>query len=908
MKFVYTSSGERLSTHTLGKGSKGKEGVVYGIDTQPNIVAKIFHRDDKENINLRTPERLYKLEVMLRNVPQDYALKNFQHRSLTFPEDILYNSSGTTREFVGFLMPKLPKQTIQAVGALSIDPSVRHRIYNNQFIRVASAANLAGLINSLHSSGYVVGDINRQNLYFSTDPKKPSLVTLIDLDSMQIANPQGGYLRSTVGFPDYTPPELMGVPFHQVDRQTYHDNFALACLVFQILYNGFHPFQNGDKNDEKLNIKHNSSYYVYDKKPPNGAPSFDILPASLSGLFLRAFSEGFKNPSSRPTAQEWQHTLIEYQKELKKCSHDEDHYFNPLLLKCPWCTNVKKNVTSSTPLQPSKKTTEVKLPPKQTSMSGSGQAVATSQSTPSQGQSTSKMGTSKGVKSVGTKTQHGSQARNFPQQPSRFMRAGRLYLSHLTSVFPSNKAKFALLVFFFVTAFIWVNTNVLAYYTKKDAFICYTNQYTNGESFTDYDRIKIPNKLGAGSVFHSDAPRLTSQRKRYNVTPVIENGKPTGRWEGEYLGSYELIQDREGYMVWKTPPNTRRWNGEVYGYLKRDSRATGSVIAYGKSKLECGRNFKTGQQNIDNLRAEYAYSWQDVKRPQSASVSDTTQVNREQQQQAQEEIKKIRREELDRARYSKDFKDMVNLKKNMSNEKSAAFRMCWATEKNTSGEYDSRQMRGLTTIADVEPYDGTKYPNFDMILRQVARTVDSPDNYIYEYVGTGYQDLTGSSGRRNLDLYALYVKSDGSLKQIGLSNGGDFMAIARTTAECNKSLEYAFTISSELEKWAHLAWEEYYGNSSLINASQNRVSTDITNVLLNADTTIIPIPTTTSSQLTSISSEAQTITKPVTEDKYIGVEKDINNNYTHYAFQLGFAAELRCPTTLTYTLEKKQSL
>ncbi|MBI4492661.1 MAG: hypothetical protein HY690_07710 [Chloroflexi bacterium] len=99
--------------------------------------------------------------------------------------------------------------------------------------------NLASIVAALHSRGYVVGDLNESNVVVT----ESALVTLVDCDTMQVVDPASGTVyRCSVGKAEYTPPELQGVDFATVDRNPYHDNFALAVLIFILLMEGVHPF------------------------------------------------------------------------------------------------------------------------------------------------------------------------------------------------------------------------------------------------------------------------------------------------------------------------------------------------------------------------------------------------------------------------------------------------------------------------------------------------------------------------------------------------------------------------------------------------------------------------------------------------------------------------------------------
>jgi formylglycine-generating enzyme required for sulfatase activity len=81
---------------------------------------------------------------------------------------------------------------------------------------------------ALHARGYVVGDVNESNVLVA----ERSLITLVDTDSFQVRDAQTGVVyRCPVGKPEFTPPELQGRRFADVDRNPEHDQFGLAVLL-----------------------------------------------------------------------------------------------------------------------------------------------------------------------------------------------------------------------------------------------------------------------------------------------------------------------------------------------------------------------------------------------------------------------------------------------------------------------------------------------------------------------------------------------------------------------------------------------------------------------------------------------------------------------------------------------------
>src|SRR5262249_10281900 len=146
--------------------------------------------------------------------------------------------------------------------------------------------------------------------------------------------PRGGgsFFRCPVGKPEYTPPELQEHDLHSLNRQTYHDNFGLAVLIFLMLMEGIHPFSGtwqGTGNPPTLeeNIQAGNSPYLSSSKltPPRRALPFRTLPPSIQTLMVRCFGEGHRNPSRRPTAHEWHQALSLASEEIRFCHVNSQH-------------------------------------------------------------------------------------------------------------------------------------------------------------------------------------------------------------------------------------------------------------------------------------------------------------------------------------------------------------------------------------------------------------------------------------------------------------------------------------------------------------------------------------------------------------------------------------------------------
>ena len=177
------------------------------------------------------------------------------------------------------------------------------------------AASLATALGELNGRGYVVGDINESNACITDNQH----VTLIDADSFQVLDhditPPEVY-RCTVGKPEYTPPELQGMSFEEVERTIHHDRFALAVVIYQLLMEGRHPFSgvySGGGEEPNYEDSISEGYFLYSRSrgvPLASLPRDHILWEALderlrdllSGASMRDIPtrKGVRRPGSGP--------------------------------------------------------------------------------------------------------------------------------------------------------------------------------------------------------------------------------------------------------------------------------------------------------------------------------------------------------------------------------------------------------------------------------------------------------------------------------------------------------------------------------------------------------------------------------------------------------------------------------
>jgi serine/threonine protein kinase len=314
----------------------GGEGRIYRIGGDQSRVAKIFHS------SRRTTELEAKLLVMVRRPPEDPTLAIRRHRSIAWPQDVLYSDS-SRQGFVGFTMPAVDTKVFREAHTY-YDTEDRLRRFGGAYTwrhLMIAAHNLSSAVSAIHQRGYRVGDLRDTNILVAPN----SLITMIDCDSFQVDDSSGRRFPTRVGTGEYLPPELQSADFRldTIDR-LHSDQFALAVLIFKFLMLGTHPFQAKgtaviDLPSTEAKIAAGVFPYAGGSKalPPDYAPPFKILPPAIRSLMNRAFYSGHSSPERRPSSGEWFEALDREGPRLKKCRRNPNHMFAGHLLTCPWC-------------------------------------------------------------------------------------------------------------------------------------------------------------------------------------------------------------------------------------------------------------------------------------------------------------------------------------------------------------------------------------------------------------------------------------------------------------------------------------------------------------------------------------------------------------------------------------------
>ncbi len=288
--------------YTLGKllGSGG-QAEVFTVEGRKELAAKIYR-------SAPGPIERAKLEWMLAHPPAPAGLPGLPGVLIAWPQELLLDDHG---RLIGILLPRV-EHGVPLITAFNPRLRAQKLPHYRRAHLLLVAQRLATLVETMHQSGYIIGDLNESNVLISPAGD----VVLIDTDSFQVRALRDGKVityRSLVGKPDYTAPEIQGVSFHTVDRSFEHDRFALAVLIFQLLMDGRHPYAGrwlGSDDAPTLEKSIRQGHFPYSRpsavmQPPPQAPALASLEPGLAALFERAFGATTISFLDRPTGEEW---------------------------------------------------------------------------------------------------------------------------------------------------------------------------------------------------------------------------------------------------------------------------------------------------------------------------------------------------------------------------------------------------------------------------------------------------------------------------------------------------------------------------------------------------------------------------------------------------------------------------
>ncbi len=300
---VLNTSGKdyrRLVSAQLGFGG---EGGVYLTDS--GDVCKVYQ---PEKATVATEK---KLQLMVK--------RPIGHPLICWPTELV--SKGGV--FVGYLMPRARGQIMRNVTnpekILTVFPNWKRQDLAKLALKVCE------VVEYLHKNNILVGDLSDTNIMVD-EMGRP---WFIDTDSYQL-----GSFPSPVGRRPFIHPDLLGADLKQMFRHIEHEWFALATLIFMILFPGRPPYAGAGADNQEDD--HRDRVFPYridrigdprlDQRESQLGPPWTLAWSNLSRPLRLAFSAVFRlgkekraalDPNEEPyDATFWRKELQAYIREL----------------------------------------------------------------------------------------------------------------------------------------------------------------------------------------------------------------------------------------------------------------------------------------------------------------------------------------------------------------------------------------------------------------------------------------------------------------------------------------------------------------------------------------------------------------------------------------------------------------
>lgn len=305
---------------------EGGEGSVH------RVISPAWYNSDCVKLYFdknRTKAREQKVDFMVKHPPPDLNEVKAGGCGICWPKELVYQGG----RLAGFVMPLAFSGSLSLAELCNSNMDKMAPIWRQKYDRASRAGiesrlklcvNIAAAVNLIHRQDkYVLVDLKPQNLLITSDGK----VSVIDVDSIQIANNGTVVFPAQFATPEYVPAEGNKInPSKDFIPESW-DRFSLAVMFYQILF-GLHPYAASYKGQYKDSTSISDSIknglfvfgarksYVHVK--PRLHENFGRIPSSLQDLFMKAFDVGYVDPAGRPRAEEWGRIIFE---EIQKPVH-----------------------------------------------------------------------------------------------------------------------------------------------------------------------------------------------------------------------------------------------------------------------------------------------------------------------------------------------------------------------------------------------------------------------------------------------------------------------------------------------------------------------------------------------------------------------------------------------------------
>ncbi len=313
---LHTGEQIKLANKAFASGGEGDLYHILSPKSHRKSVVKYYKS------NYQTTLRARKIDYLIQHRPNLQSYKG--HHSLIWAEQKIVDKTG---KFVGFLMPiaegisleklchpKLPKTLPKVWQKFDFQKK------NALQLRLRICFNIAAALYQIHQTQrYVLVDMKPENILI----KPNGLISIIDVDSVEIVEKGRVLFSAPVATPDYTPPEYTNTSQKNKPKTSEGDTFSLAVIFYRLLM-GIHPFTGTCRKpyDHLETLAEMIEHGLYPHSPkwqncfevvPPPHQKFHQLPPPVKKLFLQCFEIGFTQPQLRPSADDWCKALANMQ-------------------------------------------------------------------------------------------------------------------------------------------------------------------------------------------------------------------------------------------------------------------------------------------------------------------------------------------------------------------------------------------------------------------------------------------------------------------------------------------------------------------------------------------------------------------------------------------------------------------
>jgi len=209
------------------------------------------------------------------------------------------------------------------------------RIEPSFYALVTAGMELAHSFLQLHAKGLCYRDISFGNVFF--DPKTGEIL-ICDNDNVAI---DGQASALILGTPRFMAPEIVR---GEAAPDSRTDLFSLSVLLFYLLM-GHHPLEGAKEAQIKcfdlpaMNKLYGfEPLFIFNPKDKSNFPQqgyhdnalifWEIYPRFLQEVFVKAFTDGLKDPTARVRESEWRQTLVRLRDSLIYCACGAENFYD----------------------------------------------------------------------------------------------------------------------------------------------------------------------------------------------------------------------------------------------------------------------------------------------------------------------------------------------------------------------------------------------------------------------------------------------------------------------------------------------------------------------------------------------------------------------------------------------------